>query len=71
MRSSSITKKAISSILRVLPEVKEALSLRQPVVALESTILAHGLPHPENFELAKELSHILRSKERYELLHLK
>mmetsp|Transcript_18615 Transcript_18615/g.26210 ORF Transcript_18615/g.26210 Transcript_18615/m.26210 type:complete len:106 (-) Transcript_18615:449-766(-) len=46
----------------VLPEVSEAIARHDPVVALESTILAHGLPYPENIELASDISHILRSK---------
>ena len=58
----STSSKPNSSLLRILPEVSEALSSGKPVVALESTILAHGLPHPENIHLAKELSSILRSK---------
>lgn len=36
-------------------EVKEALDLNRPVVALESTIIAHGFPYPDNIKLAKEL----------------
>ncbi len=55
-------KRSASSLLKVLPEVSEALELGRPVVALESTILAHGLPHPQNLELANEVSHIIRSK---------
>ena len=48
--------------VRILPDVVDALSKNRPVVALESTILAHGLPYPENIHLAEEISHILRSK---------
>lgn len=51
-----------SSILKVLPEVSDAISNGKPVVALESTILAHGLPYPENIELAHELSTIIRDR---------
>ena len=53
-----------SGVVKVLPEVLEAVSVGKPVVALESTILAHGLPHPENINLAKSISKILRSKVR-------
>ena len=49
-----------SRLLKILPEVKRALSLHKPVVALESTILSHGLPHPENVQLASDLSGIIR-----------
>ena len=51
-----------ASLLKILPEVSEALSSGKPVVALESTILAHGLPHPENIKLANDVSTIIRSR---------
>ena len=60
--ASSARTNSTSSLLRILPEVSEALASNKPVVALESTILAHGLPHPENITLANELSSIIRSK---------
>jgi pseudouridine-5'-phosphate glycosidase len=41
-------------------EVGDALSRRQPVVALESTIIAHGLPRPRNLQVARELEEIVR-----------
>jgi pseudouridine-5'-phosphate glycosidase len=43
------------------PEVSEALAADKPVVALESTIISHGLPRPRNLEAAKEFEEILRS----------
>lgn len=42
------------------PDVTKALEARQPVVALESTVIAHGLPWPQNLELAQELEQIVR-----------
>ncbi|MEU9932014.1 pseudouridine-5'-phosphate glycosidase [Streptomyces anulatus] len=46
----------------VLPaEVRAALSAGPPVVALESTIIAHGLPRPRNLSVARELEGIVRS----------
>src|SRR5262245_35946855 len=42
-----------SLTLRVRPEVAEALKERRPVVALESTLIAHGLPWPLNLETAQ------------------
>ncbi len=42
------------------PEVRQALRERQPVVALESTVLTHGLPHPENLHLAREMEDEVR-----------
>lgn len=42
------------------PEVKEALDSGKPVVALESTIISHGMPYPKNLETAKACEEILR-----------
>jgi len=41
-------------------EVKEALGEGRAVVALESTIIAHGMPYPENLEVAREVENIIR-----------
>jgi pseudouridine-5'-phosphate glycosidase len=41
-------------------EVKTALDQDRPVVALESTIIAHGMPYPENLEVAREVENIIR-----------
>ncbi|MGI1691773.1 pseudouridine-5'-phosphate glycosidase [Thermoanaerobacter uzonensis] len=41
-------------------EVKEAMEEKKPVVALESTIISHGMPYPENIETAKTLENIVR-----------
>lgn len=46
--------------LHVAEEVREALRRRLPVVALESTIIAHGLPRPRNLEIARELEALVR-----------
>lgn len=46
--------------LAVSGEVREALERRRPVVALESTVIAHGLPRPMNLETARELERIIR-----------
>ena len=48
--------------IKLSDEVREALAANQPVVALESTIISHGLPRPRNLEAAKEFEQILRSK---------
>ena len=53
---------AVGSKVKVLPEVARALESGRPVVALESTIVAHGMPFPQNIELAKEVSNILRER---------
>ncbi|MDO9574831.1 MAG: pseudouridine-5'-phosphate glycosidase, partial [Candidatus Contubernalis sp.] len=41
-------------------EVKEALESGKPVVALESTLISHGFPYPENLEVAGEIEEIVR-----------
>lgn len=41
-------------------EVKEALENGKPVVALESTLISHGFPYPENLEVAGEMEEIIR-----------
>jgi pseudouridine-5'-phosphate glycosidase len=46
--------------LKIHPEVQEALSKNQPVVALESTIISHGMPYPENIQTAKKCEDIIR-----------
>ncbi len=43
-------------------EVAGAISSRMPVVALESTIIAHGMPYPENVETARSLEAIIREE---------
>src|ERR1700733_4170717 len=52
----------VSSILDVRPEVAEAVRRGRPVVALESTLIAHGLPWPLNLETAQEAEDIVRSE---------
>lgn len=46
--------------LDIAPEVKEALVNNQPVVALESTIISHGMPYPQNVETAAKVEEIIR-----------
>lgn len=48
--------------INLSPDVKTALNNKQPVVALESTIISHGLPYPENLETALELEQTIRDK---------
>jgi pseudouridylate synthase len=48
--------------VNISPEVALALADNQPVVALESTIISHGLPRPRNREAALEFEQILRDK---------
>ncbi|CAM3368638.1 pseudouridine-5'-phosphate glycosidase [Stackebrandtia soli] len=46
--------------LRISDEVRQALTDGTPVVALESTIISHGLPQPRNLEVAREFEETLR-----------
>lgn len=46
--------------LALAPEVAEALASGRPVVALESTIISHGMPYPRNVEMAREVEQIIR-----------
>ena len=46
--------------MKFAPEVEKALKTGAPVVALESTIISHGLPRPTNLELAREVETIVR-----------
>lgn len=48
--------------LRVHPEVSEALAFGEPVVALESTIVSHGLPRPDNLAVAREAEAAVRAE---------
>ena len=46
--------------LDINPEVKAALMEGKPVVALESTIISHGMPYPKNVETALKVESIIR-----------
>jgi len=46
--------------MRIAPEVADALSTGAPVVALESTIITHGLPRPRNLEVARQVEAAVR-----------
>ncbi len=47
--------------LNLAPEVRAALEAHRPVVALESTVISHGLPWPENLELARRMEARVRA----------
>ncbi|HEX3142775.1 MAG TPA: pseudouridine-5'-phosphate glycosidase [Pyrinomonadaceae bacterium] len=49
-------------MISVSDEVRAALSESAPVVALESTVIAHGLPRPQNLETARRLEQIVRAE---------
>ena len=46
--------------MQVHPEVADALAAGRPVVALESTIISHGLPRPDNHRIAREIEQAVR-----------
>lgn len=48
--------------LEVTDEVRAALAAAQPVVALESTIISHGLPRPDNLRIAREIEAAVRGE---------
>ena len=48
--------------LEVRADVREALERGAPVVALESTLISHGLPHPQNLEVAREAESAVRAE---------
>jgi pseudouridylate synthase len=48
--------------MRIAPEVADALAGGRPVVALESTLIAHGLPRPRNLSVAHELEAAVRAE---------
>lgn len=47
--------------VRVNPEVEKALQEKKPVIALESTIISHGMPYPQNVETAMKVEGIIRA----------
>ncbi len=48
--------------LEIAPEVKSALESGKPVVALESTIISHGMPYPQNVQTARNVEEIIRTE---------
>ncbi|KAJ7954731.1 Pseudouridine-5'-phosphate glycosidase [Quillaja saponaria] len=51
---------SVGGLIKVAPGVSEALSLGRAVVALESTIISHGMPYPQNLKTAKEVEAIVK-----------
>ena len=52
----------LNKYLSIPPEIENALKEGKPVVALESTILSHGMPYPENVEFAHKVEEIVRGE---------
>jgi pseudouridine-5'-phosphate glycosidase len=54
------SKTSFNKFLQVSDEVQSALNDDKPVVALESTIISHGMPYPQNYETAKQVENTVR-----------
>lgn len=54
--------RALSDRIVIHPDVAEALESSRPVVALESTIISHGLPRPANSRVAREVEGVVRTR---------
>lgn len=52
----------IANYLEIAPEIAAALRENRPVVALESTILSHGMPYPENLTFSHKVEEIVRAE---------
>ena len=52
----------MNSAIKYSAEVSEAIAAGKPIVALESTIISHGLPRPSNLEVAQECERIIRQR---------
>jgi len=52
-----------NKFIHINPELESALAARKPVIALESTVIAHGLPQPQNLETAQRLEQIIRDED--------
>ncbi|CAN0529734.1 unnamed protein product, partial [Ectocarpus sp. 8 AP-2014] len=50
------------SSLQIEPGVQRALEEGRPIVALESTIISHGMPYPENLAMARGVEDIIRER---------
>ena len=50
----------MNEFLTLAPKISDALSNNRPVVALESTLITHGLPDPVNIETALEMEETVR-----------
>ncbi|KXL53249.1 pseudouridine-5'-phosphate glycosidase [Anaerotignum neopropionicum] len=52
----------LEKYLTITPEIQEAIKSNKPIVALESTILSHGMPYPENVVFAHKVEDIVRKE---------
>ena len=54
--------RGFTGLLRLAPEVERALIRAQPVVALETSLVSHGLPHPDSLEVALRCEQLVRDQ---------
>jgi pseudouridine-5'-phosphate glycosidase len=52
----------MNDLIQLSPEVADARARGRPVVALESTIIAHGMPWPQNLDTAREVEDVIRAE---------
>jgi pseudouridylate synthase len=50
----------LSKAFKIHTDVQQALKTKQPIVALESAVITHGLPHPQNLSLAQDMETIVK-----------
>ena len=55
-----LNKESLKKYVVISEEVKEAMEKKRPIVALESTIISHGMPYPQNYDTAIECEKIIR-----------
>lgn len=60
MKETAMNRELLDQYLDIKPEVADALRKGKAVVALESTIISHGMPYPRNVETALEVERIVR-----------
>lgn len=61
-RSQRCYSSGLKSLIDINPEVDKALRANAPIVALESTIVTHGMPYPQNVETAASVEAIVRKQ---------
>jgi len=52
------------NLIDIFPEVQNGIDKKAPMVALESTIITHGMPYPKNVEMARNVENIIRDQVR-------
>lgn len=52
----------LARYIEISQEIKNAFEIKRPIVALESAIITHGMPHPYNVDTALEVEHIVREQ---------